>query len=578
VSQQLSASPVAEGDLVGGKYRVTRTLGVGGMGVVVAALQVDLNRRVALKFLLPEAAGHPEIVKRFAREARAAAQIHSEHVARIIDVGALPTGAPYLVMEYLDGHDLQQGLARHGPLAVDVAVGHILQASEALAEAHAAGIVHRDLKPANLFLARTPNGSTLIKVLDFGISKLALPNDTSDLTKAATVMGSPSYMAPEQIKAAKSVDPRADQWSLGVILYELLTGAKPFVADSMAELIWVILDNPFTPILSRRADLPPGLAAAIERCLAKNPDDRFANVAELVEELAPYGPEWSATSTKRTSHVLGLDMAHRVTQAPDMSLGHVLSAASLAAMGPVSGPTLHLEPDPTVLPVSMDNEALRPSPPSAPQRSAVLPELAAPAPARPATRSVTSSPVTERSTAPLAPIPAATTPPWSQSVPSFPSLPSSTAAKARSPFVIPIALGIVAALGLSGLLLSQGPSPSAPSSAPRPSAAPSAVAATSAPAVTASPVAPPSLPPAPPLAASAPPDPEPIASAVHASSPSHGTRPPRTTATGASNAVGAKSASPAQLPPVASSGPQKCSTVTTFDADGMKHFKQVCVP
>ena len=165
--------PVRPGDVVAGKYRVDRTLGVGGMGVVVAATQIELDRRVALKFLLPKVLERPRLVARFSREARAAASLQSEHVARVIDVGTLESGGPYIVMEYLEGEDLSHVLARRGPLPSDEAVGYVLEACEAVAEAHAHGIVHRDLKPANLFLATRATGAPVIKVLDFGLSKFA---------------------------------------------------------------------------------------------------------------------------------------------------------------------------------------------------------------------------------------------------------------------------------------------------------------------------------------------------------------------------------------------------------------------
>jgi serine/threonine-protein kinase len=313
-------SPVVAGDIVAGKYRVARTLGVGGMGVVVAAVHVDLNQKVALKFLLPEALGDPALVERFAREARAAAQIQSEHVTRVLDVGRLDSGAPYMVMEYLEGRDLHEALKSNGAIRTDVAVGYILQACEAIAEAHALGIVHRDLKPENLFLATKPNGSTVLKVLDFGISKAPIVSGESDLTQGGTMVGSPSYMPPEQIKAARSVDVRADQWSLGVILYELVAGRKPFLADTINELIWVILDRAPLPLSQALPGVPEGLERVIHRCLEKEPADRFENVGALASALAPYGPaSWSGESAQRTSHALGI--ADRPTELPVLVVG-----------------------------------------------------------------------------------------------------------------------------------------------------------------------------------------------------------------------------------------------------------------
>ena len=205
-----SGAPVEVGEVVAGKYRVDRVLGTGGMGVVLAATQVDLDRRVAIKFLLPAALKNPEVVARFSREARSAAKIQSEHVARVIDVGVLPTGAPYMVMEYLDGSDLAQRISAGERLPLAEAVRYVLEACEALAEAHAAGIVHRDLKPANLFLARRPDRTSSVKVLDFGISKS--PVGDGGITSTQAVMGSPLYMSPEQLVSAKRVDHRTDIW------------------------------------------------------------------------------------------------------------------------------------------------------------------------------------------------------------------------------------------------------------------------------------------------------------------------------------------------------------------------------
>src|SRR5262249_29408438 len=206
--------PVLAGDVLAGKYRVERVLGRGGMGVVVQAMHVQLEQRVAIKFLLPQTVSNPDAVTRFAREARAASKIQGEHVARVLDVGTLESGAPFMVMEYLEGQDLSQLLESRGLLHVDEAIDYILQACEALAEAHAAGIVHRDLKPANMYLTKRADGSPIVKVLDFGISKV-IAKDSSDasMTRTSALMGSPVYMSPEQMKATRNVDARADIWA-----------------------------------------------------------------------------------------------------------------------------------------------------------------------------------------------------------------------------------------------------------------------------------------------------------------------------------------------------------------------------
>jgi serine/threonine-protein kinase len=307
-------APVQAGDILDGKYRVERVLGVGGMGVVVAATHTQLNQRVALKFLLPAALGNTQIIERFAREARAAVQIQSEHVARVIDVGTLPTGSPYMVMEFLEGSDLAEVVEKGGAMPAQQAVGYVLQACEAIAEAHSLGIVHRDLKPANLFLARRSARDSVVKVLDFGISKTS-ETGSSGLTQTSAVMGSPYYMAPEQMMSSKDVDARCDIWALGIILYELLTGAPPFVADTMAEIVYMVTQRDPPALLEKRPDLPPELAEVISRCLMRDKAQRFANVAKLAAALVPFGPARGDISLERIARVLGASVPPSGTEA-----------------------------------------------------------------------------------------------------------------------------------------------------------------------------------------------------------------------------------------------------------------------
>ncbi len=281
-------TPFTPGQILIDKYQVEKVIGEGGMGVVVAALHVQLRRRVAIKFLLPEMLRNPEVVARFLREARAAAMLETEHVAKVIDVGSLPDGVPFMVMELLSGMDLASLAAQRGPLSVQEAVTHILQACEAIAEAHRAGIVHRDLKPSNLFLASRADGSSTVKVLDFGISKLQSTTASVALTSDAAVMGSPTYMAPEQIKCAKAVDTRADIWGLGVVLYELLAGKPPFSGTEFHEVLAKVLLEPPAPLSTCRSDIPKLLDATVLRCLEKEPAKRFPSVTELAHSLSPF--------------------------------------------------------------------------------------------------------------------------------------------------------------------------------------------------------------------------------------------------------------------------------------------------
>jgi eukaryotic-like serine/threonine-protein kinase len=283
------------------KYRVERVLGSGGMGVVVAARHEQLDVLVALKFMADDALGDPDLVARFLREARAAARLRSEHVARVTDVGTLESGAPYQVMEYLDGRDLSALLSSEGPLPIPTAVEYVIHACEALDEAHRFGIVHRDIKPSNLFLTKRPNGTPCIKVLDFGISKserLGASSAKLHGTHSRSLLGSPSYMAPEQMRASRGVDARADIWALGATLYELLTGQVPFEAESLLDLaIRIAQSDPRLPH-EIRPEIPWALEQVILRCLEKDRTDRFSTTRVLASALAPFA-------------------SHRVTAVPD---------------------------------------------------------------------------------------------------------------------------------------------------------------------------------------------------------------------------------------------------------------------
>jgi len=318
--------PVRQGELLLGKYLIGETLGAGGMGVVVVAEHVQLGQKVAVKFLSAELRDNRDAVGRFLREARAAASLRSEHVVRVVDVSSTQGDLCYMVMEYLDGKDLSQLLQARGHLPVPEAVGYLLQACEAIGEAHGLGIVHRDLKPGNLFLTHRPDGSPLIKVLDFGISKAAIAEHPGvgagagarggrapELTSTSMVLGSPMYMSPEQLRSAKNVDARTDVWSLGVILHELLTGQPAFNGETTMQVLATIVADPPTPLRQVRPDLPGALEKLVLDCLEKLPAQRLQSVSELVRRLAPFAPVWAASSVAR---VLGSSSRSDASGAP----------------------------------------------------------------------------------------------------------------------------------------------------------------------------------------------------------------------------------------------------------------------
>ncbi len=276
---------VKPGDVIDNKYRIETQLGEGGMGRVLAATHLTLGSTIAIKLLKKDALSHPEVPRRFLREARAASRLRNEHVVRVSDVGQLPSGEPYMVMEMLHGYDLATRL-RQGALEPPRAVEYIVQACEGLAEAHALGMVHRDIKPANLFVTTRPNNTPLIKVLDFGIATAAVGDVDHGLTTTQSVIGSPSYMSPEQLRATRDVDARSDIWSLGVTLYELLADRQPFIAPTITALSLKIVSDPHPPI----DNIPDELMAIVDRCLAKDREARFADVTELAAALAPLFP------------------------------------------------------------------------------------------------------------------------------------------------------------------------------------------------------------------------------------------------------------------------------------------------
>jgi eukaryotic-like serine/threonine-protein kinase len=282
------SAPVKVGDVLADKFRVDKIVGAGGMGVVVEATHLVLHQRVALKFLNEQATHVPGVVARFEREARAAASLRSAHAVRIMDVGVMEDAQPYIVMELLDGQDLASVIRGGERLGVETAISYLRQACDAVGEAHRGGIVHRDLKPGNLFVTTDTRGQPLVKVLDFGISKVA--GEDLALTETSQLLGSPLYMSPEQLRASRDVDARADVWSLGVILYEMLAGKVPFTADSMMELLFKIVESTPEPLSSFRDDIPPYVIRAVEGCLIKEREQRIGSIDELLAMLEPDAP------------------------------------------------------------------------------------------------------------------------------------------------------------------------------------------------------------------------------------------------------------------------------------------------
>ncbi len=290
MSESIAIPLPVVGETIAGKYRIVRALGAGGMALVYEAVHLGLERRVALKMLAPELVKNEVMSVRFRREARAIAQIQSQHVARVLDIDVMPSGPPFMVLELLDGNDLQSELESRADMTVREAVDYVRQAALGMADAHPLGIVHRDLKPANLFLCRpvTPGARRLVKVLDFGISKIEHEQDRR-VTHYEEAFGTPQYMSPEQIRAARDVDGRSDVWALGVVLYECLTGHPPFEGDAPS-VIAAIAADPVPPPSTRNPSLPRELEAVILKALHKDVTQRYQTARELADALAPWAP------------------------------------------------------------------------------------------------------------------------------------------------------------------------------------------------------------------------------------------------------------------------------------------------
>jgi serine/threonine-protein kinase len=309
-------SPIVPGQIIGERYRVGALIGAGGMGVVHEATHLGLDAPVAIKLIRTDLGHNPELAQRFLNEGRRAAALKSEHVARVHDVGQLASGALYLVMERLEGSSLDAHLRERGPLPPGDAVALALQACEGLAEAHAAGIVHRDIKPENLFLTRRSDGRYSLKILDFGISKQVSEEAPSSLTNRDRSLGSPWYMSPEQMIDTSNVDHRGDIWSLGVVLFELLTATRPFDGSTVPEVCAGVLTAPTPSLRERRHEIHPGLEAIVLRCLAKNVDDRYSDVLSLAGDLKGFvsAPTEAAVSLSTSAED---EFFERGSRAPD---------------------------------------------------------------------------------------------------------------------------------------------------------------------------------------------------------------------------------------------------------------------
>lgn len=301
------AGGVPIGTLIGDKYRVERVLGEGAMGIVLAARHVQLGELVAIKCIRAAMPWSQDVIARFAREAKACARLKSEHIAKVIDVGVSAPVGPYMVMEYLEGEDLAALLRRRGPLPVRRAAEYVMQVCEALAVAHAAAITHRDVKPENLFLTRHGD-LEIIKVLDFGISKAPLQGGLFggelSVKETQSVMGTPLYMSPEQIRSTREVDHRSDLWSLGVVLFELLTGHSAFAGETVTQVCARVLEASPSRLGDHCGGAPPGLSEVIERCLMKDPAHRFQSAAELANALLPFAPARARLHAERATSVL----------------------------------------------------------------------------------------------------------------------------------------------------------------------------------------------------------------------------------------------------------------------------------
>jgi serine/threonine-protein kinase len=423
------------GELLGERYELVRLLGAGGMGAVYEARHKLIGRRFAVKLLHPEYAQQPSMLTRFQREARAAGSLENDHIAAVTDFGFAADGAPYLVMEHLDGQDLAALLEQTGPLPVARAVSFVIQACRGLYAAHAHDIVHRDLKPANLFLTRRGDGSDLVKVLDFGIAKLLDADETgASITGTGKLLGTACYMPPEQAKGESDLDHRIDIYALGAILYELLAATKAHPGTNYNAVLFHILTQKPDPLGLRRTDLPAGLEAVIERAMAYDRADRHESVAALMTALAPF-----AAADARTSAPVAVPTRPRSAPAAETVVTPATAAAA-SVPRPVTAPAGVRRRAPLWLGLGLAAIALaigafvmlRGRAPVTPSSAAPSVAVVAPPPPAPPPPAVPPPAAVAPPPAAVAPPPAAVAPPPAAAAP-----PPAAAAPPRAPSVPP---------------------------------------------------------------------------------------------------------------------------------------------
>jgi serine/threonine protein kinase len=324
------------GDVIAGKYCVERAIAEGSTGTIFAARHLELDQPVAIKVLFEEVAARSVAAERFRREARAAARMQGPHVCRVLDIGAQPDGTPFMVMEYLEGCHLGRELERRGRLTPEEAFECILQACDAVAEAHAAGIVHRDLKPANLFWAVLPDGSRHMKVLGFGVSKALAGSRSGEsaITMGSTITGAPAYLSPEQLDSSQDIDERTDIWSLAVVFYELISGRVPFYGESIPALVRAVLSAKPKALSELQVGAPPGLDAVLEKALSKRREQRYGSIAEFVSALVPFAP----ISAADTAQDVRKPYAGRISRAQTLNRMHLYGVAQREGEMPAAEP------------------------------------------------------------------------------------------------------------------------------------------------------------------------------------------------------------------------------------------------